>query len=53
MALIALSWCMTSGFHRSSGGVQALEALRLSFEPYGIGKEGMGMDRETRPPDEV
>lgn len=39
MALIALSWCMTSGFHRSSGGVQALEALRSSFEPYGIGKE--------------
>jgi hypothetical protein len=41
-ALIALSWCMTSGFYRSPTGPHVMEGLRIFFETYGISKEEWG-----------
>lgn len=38
-ALIALSWCITRGWHRSSGAAQILDGLGVIFASYGMGKE--------------
>ena len=39
VALMALSWCITRGWHRGSGGAQILDGLRVIFTSYGMGKE--------------
>ncbi|MGB6066337.1 MAG: tetratricopeptide repeat protein [Desulfomonilaceae bacterium] len=38
-ALVALSWCITRGWHRGSGGAQILDDLRVIFTSYGMEKE--------------
>ena len=38
-ALMALSLCITRGWHRGSRGAQILDDLRVIFTSYGIGKE--------------
>ena len=38
-ALVALSWCITRGWHTGSGGAQILDDLRVIFTSYGIDKE--------------
>jgi hypothetical protein len=39
LALMALSWCITRGWHRGSEGAQILDGLRVIFTSYGIDKE--------------
>jgi len=36
MSLMALSWCITRGWHRSSGGAQVLDRLHALFTSYEI-----------------
>jgi hypothetical protein len=36
MALMALSLCITRGWHRGSGGAQIVDGLRVFFDSYGI-----------------
>ena len=39
VALMALSWCITSGWHGGSRAAQILDGLRVIFASYGMGKE--------------
>ncbi len=38
--LMAVSWCITRGWHRGSAGVQTLNDLRVFCTSYGIDKDG-------------